>query len=189
VSLSWRPDLRVDLTCAEQVEGLPRRGKVTVVLSAHLVRYAVLPWSAALGGEDEWMAYARHTFAATYGAVAASWSVRLCNTGRRKPRVACAVDTALLDALGRIKNVVSVQPRLMAEFNARRNQFDRAPSWFVIREPDRLTVSLIAEGEWKFIRVRQARGDWRAGLPDLLARELATTGMPAFDRVVLAEPQ
>jgi len=185
----WQPDLRVDLASAEQVKDLPRRGKVTVVLSAHLVRYAVLPWTATLSGEDEWMAYARHTFASTYGAIAANWTLRLCTTGRRKPRVACAVDTALLDALAENRCVISVQPRLMAEFNARRKQFDGAPAWLVLQETDRLTISLFADAEWKFIRVRQARGDWRTGLPDLLARELATTGMPASDRVVLAEHQ
>lgn len=187
MSLSWRREVRFDLSSFEQVQDIPGHGRITVVLSSHLVRYAVLPWSATLSGESEWMAFARHSFAATYGDAAASWSVRLCPTGRRKPRVACAVEASLLDALGALKNVVSVQPALMAEFNARRREFGEAPGWFVVRERGRLTVGLVAELEWKLVRVRQAQEDWRTRLPDLLAREAAIAGLPPCDRVVLAE--
>lgn len=186
MSLLWRASTRIDLASADQVEDLPREGALSVVLSAHLVRYAILPWSAALGSEEEWMAYARHTFASIHGAAAAQWSIRLCPTGRRKPRVACAIDTPLLDALLKNERIVSIQPRLMAEFNARRAQFGRASAWFVLQEPGRLTISLIAEGEWKLIRTRQAHEDWRAALPDLLARELVAAGEPACERIVLA---
>jgi hypothetical protein len=170
-----------------QLDELPPGSALTVVLSAHLVRYAVLPWSPALGNEPEWLAYARHTFASIHGAAAAEWSIRLCRAGRRRPRVACAIDASLLEALLGNERIVSIQPRLMAEFNERRAQFGQAPAWFVLQEPGRLTLSLIADGEWKLIRTRQVPEEWRSALPGLLARESAASGEPACERVVLVE--
>ena len=171
---------------AEALRKLPGDSKLEVVLSNHLLRYAVLPWSAALASEDEWMAYARHVFAATYGAEAAGWRIRICDGGRGKSRVACAADAALLDAIAAVERVVSIEPHLVAAFNARRDEFGNEPGWFVLHEPGRLTLALLAEGEWKLLRNRQAPADWRDRLEDLLYRESASSSVPACRRVVLA---
>lgn len=184
MSLSRRRSARVILSSAEEVAKLPRGERLTVVLAGRLVRYAVLPWSAALGSEDEWLAYARHTLASTYGA-AAGWRVRLSRAERGKARVACAIDESLFDALRALPNVVSIQPGLMPEFNARRRELARGRAWLVLEEPERLTLCLIAEGDWKLIRSRRAGADWRAALPDLLARETALSGEPACERVLV----
>ncbi len=171
---------------ADSLRRLPGNEKLEVVLSNHLVRYAVLPWSAALATDDEWDAYARHVFAGTYGADAANWRVRICDGGRGRNRVACAIDAALLDALVAVERVVSIQPHLMAAFNARRREFGEHPGWFVLHEPGRLTLCLAAGGEWKLLRNRQAPENWRDSLHDLLHRELLASGEAACDRVVLS---
>ena len=169
----------------ERLQLLPAGPKLRVVLSSHYVRYAVLPWSAALRTEEEWRAYAQHHFVSTYGAAAHDWTVRLCSTGPRKPQVACSTDRGLLESLRKIPRVISVQPALSAAFNPRRKAFAKESGWFVIQEPLRLTIGLIADASWKFIRTRQTPGDWREALPDLLDRETAASGEEFCARVVL----
>jgi hypothetical protein len=183
-----RPPRRVGFFPGDSADGLrrlPGTDRLEVVLSNHLVRYALLPWSPALTTDDEWMAYARHVFDSTYGADAAGWRIRVCDGGRGKARVACATDAALLDAIAAVERVASIQPHLMAAFNARRGEFGADPGWFVLHEPGRLTLGLVAGGEWKCLRNRQATEDWRNSLPDLLQRETAASGVALCARVVL----
>lgn len=182
---SWRAERRIKLHFADEVAALPRDGRVAVVLSSCLARYAVLPWSPVLVNEDEWLAYARHSFASTHGAAAAGWTIRLSRAARGNARVACAIDTALLESLRTVRSVISVQPSLMAEFNARRAELAQGSAWLVLQESGRLLLALIAGGAWKLIRARQANGDWRERLPELLAREHAASGELSCERVVL----
>ena len=184
-----RPRLRVGFLpgdTAERLRQIPGNARLDVVLSNHLVRYAVLPWSAELSSEDEWIAYARHVFGSTYGTEAAGWHFRICDGGRGKARVACAADAVLLDSIAAVERVASIQPHLMAAYNARRREFRSEPGWFVLHEPGRLTLGLIVDAEWKLLRNRQAPENWRDSLGDLLHRETAASGIAACERVVLS---
>src|SRR6185503_1696378 len=102
--------------------------------------------------------------------------IRVSAARAREPRVASAVDAALLEALGTVPQVVSVQPYLMAAFNARRRALGTERAWFVLQEPGRLTLALIAEERWQLVRTRQAGATWREELADLLERESASAG-------------
>lgn len=202
----WRDELRVGL-CPERLvlasaiqptqgdpvaslKKLVGRRPVHVVLSSHYVRYAVLAWSSALRSRDDWLDYARHIFTSTYGAAAMDWRLRVSGSGRA-PRVASAVDAALFESLRALPGLVSVQPYLMAAFNARRRAFGKGTRWLVLQESGRLTLALIADGLWAFVRTRQANGNWQDSLGDLLDRELASDGSPPCEQAVLcseAEP-
>jgi hypothetical protein len=156
-----------------------------VILSNHFARYAVLPWSAPLRSEEDWLAFARHAFAETYGAPAASWTIRVSRAARRKPRVACAVDTALLESLLGVPGVCSVQPYLMSAFNARRRRLAGRTAWFVVQEPGRLALGLIQDGEWRSVRVRQATAQWQDSLADTLEREASTLAQLDCEEVLV----
>jgi len=168
----------------------PRRVDVTVVLSNHYVRYALLPWSATLKTQAEWLALARHRFSSVHGPAAEEWIIRISETGRESPRIACAIDRALLTALEeRISgpaSLVSVQPYLMAAFNRMRPVIGDASCWLVVEEPGRLTLALIQRGEWYAIRGRRKDEHWRMTLPEILDREsaLLTLEEPCTDVVV-----
>ena len=185
--MSPSPPVRV--SSAKDIDALPRTGALKVVLSAQLVRYAVLPWSAALGSENEWLAFARHAFSSTYGAEAAGWRIRVAIADRGKARVACAIDSALYEALQAHPNVVSIQPELMGEFNERRQELAEGRAWLVLSEPGRLTLCLIGDGDWKLIRSRRVDEDWRAALPGLIARETAASGEALCERVILCNAE
>jgi len=188
---AWRA--AVDALPAALGERAPRR--LSVILSHHLVRYALLPWSAALKSDEAWRAYAEHRLAAIYGAPAAPWALRVAATAPRGARIACATEQALLDALQaklreRGVRLESVQPHLMAAFNRSRRRLRGASCWLVVEEGGRLALALIERGAWRSLRSRRVDARWRDALPMLLAREGALLGqespLPPFVASALA---
>ena len=143
----------------------------TIVIPNRDVRYAIVPWHDALEGEAEEQAYLRHHFARVHGERAKGWVFRWSEG------LASAVDKALLEKLKTTKNVVSIQPSLMAAFNAARAKIPAGGAWLVLAEEDRACVALYARGKW--LSVQNARGDWQ----ELLEREGHRVG-ESTDRVV-----
>lgn len=145
--------------------------RVTVVLSNHFVRYAVLPWADGLSTPAEEEAYLRHHFAKIHGERAKGWTLRASEAPRGALRLASAIDTALVDALkaafpksGKAK-LVSVQPELMEAANRWRQAIPAAGAWLVLAEPERACIALHAGHGWR--SVQNAKGDWHT----LLDRE------------------
>jgi len=152
-----------------------------IVLADQFVRYALLPWSDTLKTHAQWMALARHRFCAIHGPVANEWEIRFAETAPAGPRLACAVDASLVDALaerfsGTGVQLMSVLPFLVTAFNQVR-QDTGGSCWLVIEEPGRLTLALFLKGVWVAIRSRRADADWRAGLKELIERESAFLGL------------
>ena len=153
-----------------------RDAELFVVLSNHFARYAVLPWTPALKGEADWLAYARHTLATTYGAQAADWEVRLCPSGRRKPRIACGIETQLIRSISQSAleaggHLQSIQPHLAVVFNRLRGTFDRDGAWLAVQETGRLTLCVLGDRALRAVRSRHTQGDGLKVLARLLARE------------------
>ena len=170
------------------VEALPgilkmyQNREASVVLADQFARYALLPWSEALKTREQWLAFARHRFSALHGAAAAVWEVKITETASRGPRLACAVDSELLEKLvaacsGAGVNLVSVQPFLVAAFNRIRSQVGNGSCWIVVEEPGRLTLALIQRGVWIAIRSRRCDERWRRVLAETLERESAFLGL------------
>lgn len=173
-----------DVEWRAALEALPgvlagfRNHDVSLVLADQFVRYALVPWNAALKNAEQWLALARHRLGAVHGAAAAEWDVKLTETAPAGPRLACAVDRALLEELARTftaanERLVSVQPFLVAAFNRIRRTIGGGSCWLVIEEPGRLTLAFIQRGVWLAVRSRRADHGWRAGLPELIERESA----------------
>lgn len=159
-----------------------RNFEVSIVLADQFVRYALLPWSAAPKSEEQWLALARHRLGAVHGAAAAEWDIKLTETAPRGPRLACAIDRALVGELSAAAaaagvRLASVQPFLVAAFNRLKSRLlgtpDGGSCWLVIEEPGRLTLCFIQRGAWIAIRSRRAGRDWRAMLPEIIERERA----------------
>ncbi len=171
------------------------RPQVTLVLSSHFARYALLPPDPALRAEDEWLAYARHRMENIHGHAVSEWELKIAETGRDGARLACGVDRALLDAVNaRVAEagatLVSVQPYLMTAFNRVRSRLGDRPCWLVVAEPGRLALALVRHGAWHSVRCRKCDENWRRRLPELLARESAALALeqPCTD-VVLMTPE
>lgn len=158
---------------------------LSIVLSNHFVRYAVLPWSATLRSREDWAAYALHNFTATYGEVVKAWDIRVGTAERGSPVVACAVDRGLIASLKELPGLISVRPHMMAAFNALRPLFRGTSFWFVMQEPGRLTISLVSAGKWRLVRHRQAATGWQESLADIVDREASGCGDSGTDCVAL----
>lgn len=137
---------------------------VTVVLSNHFVRYAVVPWSTGLSNPAEEEAYLRHHFGKIHGERAKAWSLRASEAPAGSPRLASAVDTALIEELksvfaksGKAK-LVSVQPELMEAANRWRDAIPAGGAWLVLAEPERACLALHGERGWR--SVQNAKGEW-----------------------------
>lgn len=133
---------------ARRIAALRRRVGVTVVLSNHFARYAVLPAQDGAATPEEELALARFHLTKIHGDRVKGWEVRVCD------RLACAIDAALLEGIknafpskGKLK-LVSVQPRLMAAYNAARRRIPREGAWLLLAERGRTCLARVAAKGW-----------------------------------------
>ena len=175
-------DWRSALAALPEVLKKYRNQDAAVVLADQFVRYALLPWNAALKSEAEWVALAQHRFGALHGASAAEWQVKVTETAPHGARLACAVERELIAGLaGQFVaagvRLNSAQPFLVAAFNRIRRTVGGGSCWIVVEERGRLTLALIRHGEWLAIRARRSDERWRGLLPEILERETAFLGL------------
>ena len=175
-------DWRSALAALPEVLKSHRNEDASLVLADQFVRYALLPWNAALKSEAEWAALAQHRFAALHGAPATEWQVKVTETAPCGARLACAVERELISGLAEQFVVAgvrleSVTPFLVAAFNRIRKQVGNGSCWIVVEERGRLTLALIQRGQWVAIRARRSDDRWRSLLPEILERETAFLGL------------
>jgi hypothetical protein len=133
---------------ARRIAALAKRVDVTVVLSNHFVRYAVLPEQDGAATPEEELALARFHLAKIHGERVRGWEVRVSE------RLACAIDAALLEGIkscfpkNRKPRLVSVQPRLMSAYNAARRRIPRDGAWLVLAEGGRTCLARVAAKGW-----------------------------------------
>lgn len=179
-------------TFAKAIELLrDERMDVTVVLSNHFARYAVVPFDTAISSPDEELALARFHFTKIYGERARAWDVRMGNGRHGAPRLASAVDAALIEAVRACfrKNakarLVSVQPYLMSAFNLWRGAMGKEDAWLLLVEPQRTCLALIAGGAWATVQTANGEfaspEDWAL----LLDRQQLRTEAASVSRTVL----
>jgi hypothetical protein len=166
----------VDALGGRVAAGAMNAAEVTVVLSNHFVRYALVPRSEELGSEEEEAAFARHCFARIYGSQTDGWALKLAKAGGHKSRLACGVERSLVDSLSQAMAPLgsryrSLQPHLMASFNRWRSRLGERPGWFVVAEPGLLSIALLHAGLWHSVRTVKVGAAWPEELPAVLARE------------------
>ena len=172
------------------------RADVTIVLSNHFVRYALLEAPGRGVSRDEEIALARFHFTRLHGERAAAWDVRVAPAERRSPRVASAIDRDLLDALRSVfprearVRLASIQPYLVCAFNRWRGSFARNGAWLVLAEPGRVCLAMLAGSAWTVLqsarsgdpRGEPAAADWLA----FVEREKQRAAVDSVPTTVLA---
>lgn len=158
-----------------------RRQRATVILSNHFMRYALLPWSAELSGAAEEMAVAHHSFRNAYGEVAEQWEYRISPGNAGAPLLASAVERGLPEALRQVFDgsgvaLVSIQPHLMAAYNASRQHLGGSCTWFAVAESGNLCLALLRHHNWASLRSMRLSESWQSELPQLLERESILAG-------------
>lgn len=160
-----------------------RLASVHVVLSGRFVRWQLLPWRPELAGAQERAAYATLCFQDTFGKLAQGWQVlqSLQPPGRAVP--ACAVDTALMQALGAACSsagihLASVKPYFASAMDRWQSSLRGGTVWFGVVEPDSLTLGLLQQGRWLGLQSQRISGDWRDLVPGLMAQMGIACGLP-----------
>ena len=186
-SQSWRAAL---LALEAALPGFADDGTAaTVILSNHFLRYALVPWSAELTDAEEELSFTRHCFARVYGKAAQQWEVRLSQEASESPRLASAVDAELLDGLrgvfdGAGIRLRSIQPHLMAAFNACRSGLPPTSAWFALLEPGSLCLGLLDHGHWLQMRSLRIGRAWHEELQLILEREAYLADNPLMPHEV-----
>ena len=152
-----------------------------MVLSNHFVRYAVLPERDGAASSEEELALARFHLTKIHGERVKGWEVRVSERLAR-----CAIDAALLEGIKACfsrtqkPRLVSVQPRLMAAYNAARGRIPREGAWLLLAEPGRTCLARIAAKGWA--SVHNGR---EADVDELLERERSRARRRALPALVL----
>ena len=145
----------------EELSSRKERLDVTVILSNHFVRYAIVPrQDAASAGEE--LALARFHFARIHGERVKSWEVRLSG------ELACAIDAAFFFELKKVLSqgkarLVSVQPYLMHAYNQWRPRIPREGAWLVLAEPERVCLARLSARGWASVH-NGREADWQQAL-------------------------
>jgi hypothetical protein len=176
----WRGALVTLSSLAAELGSINAR--VTVVLSNHFARYALVPGSEALSNAVEEDAFVRYCFAKIHGERSKDWDMRLSRAPAPAARIASAVDSALMQAIrgafaaGAKAKLVSVQPYLMSAFNRWRALFSGVRGWLLLVEPQRACLARFDNG--RLNAVRGARGSFEdpEHWAELLDRERLLAG-------------
>jgi len=147
-----------------------------IVISDQWVRYAIVPYSAALSGEEERLTHARHVLTGIYGEVVSHWSVTLSDSRPGSPQVACALPANLLEELHLVLArhrvpLRSLQPQLVSAYNHWRSKLPDGGAWFVSIEQGSLAAARLAPGGWDRVHSVRIGADWTVEL-----RRLQTFG-------------
>lgn len=151
-------------------------GDLGVVLSNHFVRYLLIPWNAQIASEEEFRNYAAATFEEVYGEASVEWEVCVSAERPGSPRLAAAIDRALLAAINtavastRLR-LTSVQPYLMAAYNRMVRPRHEKDFVFMLAEAGRVCILAAQGGKWRHVSA-MAEPREPAALSALLAREI-----------------
>jgi len=186
---SWQGAVAALATAAGRLRG--ERVNVTVVLSNYFVRYAIVPFDAALAGPEEELALARFHFSKVHGERAKGWEVRMSEAPHGAARLASAVDAGLIQAIracfpreGKAR-LVSLRPYLMSAFNRWGGTMPKEGAWLLLVEPQRVCMALVAARKWAAVLTSRgefpAPEDWAA----LLDRQQLRANIASTPHTVL----
>jgi hypothetical protein len=169
--------------------------RARVVVADHWIRYAVVPWSDSLNSSAERLAHARELMAGVFGEAMGDWSVSLSDAPPGAVRLASAMPTALLESLRELTNrhdqkLVSVQPQLIAAYNAWRHLLPAAAgAWFVTVEPGCLAALRMCGERIDRVHAVRIGLDWARELKRLQTFGRLASASPADGHVYVDLPE
>lgn len=171
-----------------------RHGAIEIVLSHALCKLALVPGGIDVRGRIEEDALYRSCIEQANGELPAGWRVAVAEAPAHLPRLACALDGALIDALDSAAvlsggRIMSLRPLLVDAYNSNRAEMARGRFWFVTVERERCCLAHIHDGGWQGLRMRRLFDDPETELACLLRQERVLTGEElAPDGMLLCAP-
>ena len=188
----WEPAVAV---LREQLR-LPEwsNAAVRLVVGDQWVRYAVVPWSQALGSAAERAAHARELLGEIFGHRFEDWRITLSDAPPGAAKLACAMPVPLRDALeeaiaGGGRRLLSITPQLIAAYNGWRHRFgDDGHVWFVSVEPGSLAALRVGARGVNRVHSVRTGAEWGRELKRLQTVSRALRASPADGRVFVDVP-
>src|SRR5256885_3167688 len=124
-----------------------------VVIADHWAGYAIAPGVAALNSAGERLAHGRQLLTSLYGEAVAAWDVRISEAPPQATRVACAIPGELLAGVraacaAQGSALLSLQPQLVAAYEAWRHCLPQSNAWFVSVEQGSLAAARLGRHGW-----------------------------------------
>jgi hypothetical protein len=172
----------------------PWRGnRIRIVLADHWTRYAIVPWVAALGSNDERLAHGRQLLGSVYGDAVAGWDVRISEAPPRATRVACAISGELITAVRSVClaydcKLLSLQSQLVASYATWRHVLPAANAWFVSIEQGSMAAARLARHGWDRVHVVRIGADWTRELKRLQTFGRLASHAPEEGKVYVEAP-
>jgi hypothetical protein len=142
-----------------------RAARLRLVIADHWVRYTVVRWMPELSSQDECLAHARELLASIYGDALSDWVVSLSDAPPGVARIACAMPSALLDALNDLSSssgmhLCSLQPQLIAAYNGWRHRLPETAAWFVTVDEGSLAAARVGPDGFERVHTVRIGSDW-----------------------------
>lgn len=158
------------------------RADVTVVLSNHFVRYAVMPYSIDVNSREEERTLAQILFEGVYGELVKQWKLEIVDGGYGEPRLMAAADTSLLDKIANVLTPSTLQlsaitPYFVSAFNRFHKQMQEPDGLFTVVEAGQMVVVAFKNAQLSSVRRVLLNGKLDEHLPKLLQREALTSGL------------
>jgi hypothetical protein len=173
----WRPAFAV---LKSKIESLAwRKADLHVVLPGQWTKLVLMPWTANVSEQDA-LAYARHQFHSIYDVAADAWEICLGVAQPRRPRVAAAVERALIDELkalaaARDLRLRSLRPLLSTLVDALPPKHQALSGWVALIEPGYLQIAGLDAGYCIDLRGARYAADPLPALLSLLQQSALST--------------
>ncbi|MGH8131847.1 MAG: hypothetical protein ACRETG_07630 [Steroidobacteraceae bacterium] len=167
--------------------------RTRVVIADHWARYAIVPWVAALSSAHERLAHGRQLLTSLYGEAVAAWDVHISEAPPQATRVACAVPGELIAGVSAAcaahgSALLSLQPQLVAAYEAWRHCLPRANAWFVSVEQGSLAAARLDRHGWARVHGVRIGADWIRELKRLQTFGRLASNTPEEGQVYVDAP-
>lgn len=159
------------------------KAAVTVTLSDHFVRYALLPFSEEVKTSTEEQVLAQILLEEIYGESAKKWQVQIGEAGRfSEARLVAAMDEQLLDEIKKACVIETLHLKIVAPyFVLAFNQFCRrmqdADCLFAVIEAGQMMAASFRNGQLFSVRRTLLSDDFTESLLNALQREVIMSGL------------
>ena len=167
--------------------------RTRVVLADHWARYAIVPWVAALNSAQERMAHGRQLLTSLYGDAVAGWDLRMSDAPPQATRVICAVPGELIEGVRAActahgGTLLSLQPQLVAAYEAWRPNLPPSNAWFVSIEQGSLAAARLGRHGWDRVHGVRIGADWMRELKRLQTFGRLASNSPEEGQVYVDAP-
>lgn len=150
--------------------------ELSITLSNHFVRYAVIQFQQGIKDAQEFFAYAQFQMREIYGDRIDSWDISMSDWDPKSGGICAALERELIQQLQALAvrfhmKLKQIEPYLTAAFDQWGRAINQQQFWFIVVEPARLCVLLFSNGGWKSIRNQRLLNTIEAELPVLLEQE------------------